>query len=260
MVLEYRIVSKKRIAVSGREGAMCDFLDFKGRTAVVTGGARGIGLAIARALLERGARVSVFDLSPGEGGDAAPYRFHRVDIADPASVAAAVSEIAEPVSLLVNNAGVTRDRSLVNMSDEEWSAVLSVNLTGAFHVTRALAPAMRKAGYGRIVNITSINGMRGKFGQANYSASKAGLIGLTKALARELGPKGVTVNAVAPGMVMTDMARGLPEEIVARAKAESVLPELARPEDVANLVLFLLSDAARMITGEVIRVDAGQYI
>jgi acetoacetyl-CoA reductase/3-oxoacyl-[acyl-carrier protein] reductase len=239
---------------------MCDFLDFNGRTAVVTGGARGIGLAITRALLERGARVSVFDISPVEGGDAAPYRFHRVDIADPASVAAAVSEIAEPVSLLVNNAGVTRDKSLVNMSDEEWSAVLSVNLTGAFHVTRALAPAMRKAGYGRIVNITSINGMRGKFGQANYSASKAGLIGLTKALARELGPKGVTVNAVAPGMVMTDMARGLPEEIVARAKAESVLPELARPEDVANLVLFLLSDAARMITGEVIRVDAGQYI
>ena len=239
---------------------MCDFLDFKGRAAVVTGGARGIGLAIARALLGHGARVNVFDISPGEEKEAAPYRFHPVDIADSASVAAAVSRIAEPVSLLVNNAGIARDKSMVNMSDEEWNAVLSVNLTGAFHVTRALAPAMRKAGYGRIVNITSINGMRGKFGQANYSASKAGLIGLTKALARELGPKGVTVNAVAPGMVMTDMARGLPEEIVARAKAESVLPELARPEDVANLVLFLLSDAARMITGEVIRVDAGQYI
>jgi len=129
----------------------------------------------------------------------------------------------------VNNAGITRDRSMVNMSDEEWNAVLSVNLTGAFHVTRALAPAMRKAGYGRIVNITSINGIRGKFGQANYCASKAGLIGLTKTLARELGPKGITVNAVAPGMVMTDMARTLPPEVVDKAKAEAVLPELATP-------------------------------
>jgi acetoacetyl-CoA reductase/3-oxoacyl-[acyl-carrier protein] reductase len=127
-------------------------------------------------------------------------------------------------------------------------------------MARALAPAMRKAGYGRIVNITSINGIRGKFGQANYSASKAGLIGLTKTLARELGPKGITVNAVAPGMVMTDMARALPGEIVEKARAECVLPDLAGPGDVANLVLFLLSDAAKMITGEVIRVDAGQYL
>ena len=239
---------------------MCGFLDFDGRVAVVTGGARGIGLSIARALADRGARVHVFDLSPGEEIDPAAYRFHRVDIADTASIASAVSQLPEPASLLVNNAGVTRDRTLVNMTDEEWDAVLSVNLSGAFRVTRALAHAMRKAGYGRIVNITSINGIRGKFGQANYSASKAGLIGLTKTLARELGPRGVTVNAVAPGMVMTDMARGLPEEVIARAKAESVLPELALPGDVANLVLFLLSDAAGRITGEVIRVDAGQYI
>jgi acetoacetyl-CoA reductase/3-oxoacyl-[acyl-carrier protein] reductase len=146
------------------------------------------------------------------------------------------------------------------MSDDEWQSVLSVNLTGAFNVVRALAPTMREAGYGRIVNITSINGIRGKFGQANYSAAKAGLIGLTKTLARELGPRGVTVNAVAPGMVMTEMAKALPEEFLAKARAESVLPELALPEDIANAVLFLLSDGARMITGEVIRVDAGQYI
>jgi acetoacetyl-CoA reductase/3-oxoacyl-[acyl-carrier protein] reductase len=164
------------------------------------------------------------------------------------------------VTLLVNNAGITRDKSLAKMTDEDWQAVLSVNLTGAFNVVRSLAPAMRQAGYGRIVNITSINGMRGKFGQANYSAAKAGLIGLTKTLARELGPKGITVNAVAPGMVMTEMALALPEEFLAKARAESVLPELAAPEDIANAVLFLLSDGARMITGEVIRVDAGQYI
>jgi acetoacetyl-CoA reductase/3-oxoacyl-[acyl-carrier protein] reductase len=146
------------------------------------------------------------------------------------------------------------------MTDDDWLSVLSVNLTGAFNVVRALAPAMREAGYGRIVNITSINGMRGKFGQANYSASKAGLIGLTKTLARELGPKGITVNAVAPGMVLTEMALALPEEILAKAKNECLLPEMAAPEDIANAVLFLLSDAARMITGEVIRVDAGQYV
>jgi len=239
---------------------MGGFLNLEGRIAVVTGGARGIGLAITRALIAHGVNVHVFDVAPGTGADAATYTFHQVDIADSAAVAKAVSKLPPGVSLLVNNAGITRDRSAVNMSDEEWNAVLSVNLTGAFHMARALAPAMRDAGYGRIVNITSINGIRGKFGQANYSASKAGLIGLTKTLARELGPKGVTVNAVAPGMVMTDMALALPAGIVEKAKAESVLPTLATPEDVANAVLFLLSDAACRITGEVIRVDAGQYL
>ena len=241
-------------------GAMREYLKLEGRVAVVTGGARGIGLAITRALVDHGVRVHVFDVAPGKGDDPAPYTFHPVDISDSASVADAAANLPPGVTLLVNNAGITRDRSMVNMSDEEWNAVLSVNLTGAFHVTRALAPAMRKAGYGRIVNITSINGIRGKFGQANYCASKAGLIGLTKTLARELGPKGITVNAVAPGMVMTDMARALPPEFVDKARAEAVLPELATPGDIANTVLFLLSDAARMITGEVIRVDAGQYI
>jgi 3-oxoacyl-[acyl-carrier protein] reductase len=232
---------------------------FNGRTALVTGGARGIGLAITRALIAQGASVHVFDMAPGEGADADSYQFHKVDIADSASVAKAVAGLP-PISLLVNNAGITRDRSILKMSDDEWQSVLSVNLTGAFHVVRAVAPAMRDAGYGRIVNITSINGIRGKFGQANYSASKAGLIGLTKTLARELGPRGITVNAVAPGMVMTEMAKALPEEFLAKARQESVLPELAEPEDIANAVLFLLSDAARMITGEVLRVDAGQYI
>ena len=237
---------------------MCGFLDFKGRLAVVTGGARGIGLAITQALLKHGASVHVFDMAPSE--EEHEYHFHQVNIADSASVTQAVAQLPEPVTLLVNNAGITRDRSVLKMSDDDWQSVLSVNLTGAFNVVRALAPAMRDAGYGRIVNITSINGIRGKFGQANYSASKAGLIGLTKTLARELGPKGVTVNAVAPGMVMTEMALALPEEFLAKAREESVLPELAKPEDIANAVLFLLSDAARMITGEVIRVDAGQYI
>ena len=239
---------------------MSDLQDFKGRVAVVTGGARGIGLAITRALVDRGARVHVFDVAPGEPGNEALYHFHQVNITDSTSVADSVAQLPEEVSLLVNNAGITRDRSMVKMSDDEWNSVLSVNLTGSFNVVRALAPAMRNAGYGRIVNITSINGIRGKFGQANYSASKAGLIGLTKTLARELGPKGITVNAVAPGMVMTEMAKALPEEVLAKARQECVLPELALPEDIANVVLFLLSDAASMVTGEVVRVDAGQCI
>ncbi|MBL6931493.1 MAG: SDR family oxidoreductase, partial [Rhodospirillales bacterium] len=138
--------------------------------------------------------------------------------------------------------------------------VINVNLTGAFNVLKSAAPLMAAEGYGRIVNITSINGMRGKFGQANYASAKAGLIGLTKTAAREFGRKGVTVNAVAPGMVMTEMAMQLPEEILEKARSEGVVPNLATPEDIAYGVLFLLSEGAGLITGEVLRVDGGQYI
>lgn len=239
---------------------MSRFLNLEERVAVVTGGASGIGLAITRALIGQGASVHVFDVSPGENALETPCHFHQVDITDPKAVTGAVANISDLVTLLVNNAGITRDRTTIKMSDEEWDAVISVNLTGAFNMVRALAPRMIQARCGRIVNITSINGIRGKFGQANYSASKAGLIGLTKTWAREFGPKGITVNAVAPGMVMTAMALALPEEMREQAMDECVLPTLAEPEDIANAVLFLLSDAARMITGEVIRVDAGQYI
>ncbi|RLA38439.1 MAG: dehydrogenase [Gammaproteobacteria bacterium] len=232
--------------------------DFHGRAAVVTGGNRGIGRAIAEALVAAGAEVHAFDV--GAPDRDAPFICHEVDVSDAASVAAAVAKLPENTTLLVNNAGITRDRSLIKMSDEEWQVVLSVNLTGAFNTLRALAPRMRAAGHGRIVNITSINGLRGKFGQANYSAAKAGLVGLTKTAAKELGPKGVTVNAVAPGMVMTEMATTLPQEILDAALAETALKRLADPGDIAHTVLFLLSDAARMITGEVIKVDSGQYI
>jgi 3-oxoacyl-[acyl-carrier protein] reductase len=171
-----------------------------------------------------------------------------------------VGALPRAPSLLVNNAGITRDKTLLKMSDEEWRSVIDVNLTGAFHLIRAVAPGMVAAGYGRIVNVVSINGMRGKFGQGNYAASKGGLIALTKTAARELGPKGVTVNAVAPGMVLTDMAMALAEEHRARARDESMLKRLPEEADIAAAVLFLLSDAARMITGEVLKVDAGQYI
>ncbi len=233
-------------------------LPFQGRAAVVTGGARGIGRGIAERLARLGAEVHVLDREAGPA--ATGVTFHAADIVDSASVARAVASLPRAPLLLVNNAGITRDRSLLKMSDEEWDSVIAVNLTGAFHVLRAVAPGMVSAGYGRVVNIVSINGLRGKFGQGNYAASKAGVVGLTKTAARELGPKGVTVNAVAPGMVLTEMTLALAQEHRQRALDETLLKRLPEIDDVASAVLFLLSDEARMITGEVIRVDAGQYI
>ena len=229
-----------------------------GRVAVVTGGAQGIGRAIADCLAAAGAEVHVFDRSapvavPG-------LSFHEVDVCDGRAVEAAAAALPRPPSLLINNAGITRDRSIIKMSDEDWQSVLQVNLTGAFNLIRAVAPGMVAAGFGRIVNIVSINGLRGKYGQANYAASKAGLIGLTKTAARELGPKGVTVNAVAPGMVLTAMALQVPEEMRRKALDESVLKVLPEAEDIAAAVLFLVSDMARRITGQVLKVDSGQYI
>ena len=234
--------------------------DYREHRAIVTGGSRGIGQAIADALGEAGADVCVFDIGEPDAPKGFPHQLVHIDIADSNAVNAAIAALPQTPTLLVNNAGITRDRSIAKMSDADWATVLNVNLTGAFNMIRAVAPLMAEQGFGRIVNITSINGMRGKFGQANYAAAKAGLIGLTKTAAREFGKKNITINAVAPGMVMTEMARALPEEIVARAAAEAMLPVLADPHDISNAVLFLLSDAARAITGEVLRVDAGQYI
>jgi len=233
--------------------------DFAGRTAIVTGGMRGIGRAIVDGLVRRGAEVHVFDrdVSAGQSNGFAAL---AVDVSNSKEVTEAVARLPKPASLLVNNAGITRDRSIIKMSDEEWQSVIDVNLTGGFNCVRAVAPAMRANGYGRIVNIASINGLRGKFGQANYSASKAGLIALTKTAARELGPNGITVNAVAPGMVLTEMTMTLDEGIRARAQQEAVLPALPDTSDVVAAVLFLLSDGARSITGQVLQVDAGQYL
>ncbi len=234
--------------------------DFQGQRTIVTGACRGIGRTIADALAAAGAEVHAFDVSEPSSGEKFCHHFARVDIADAAAVNAAIANLPSPATLLVNNAGITRDRSLAKMEDSDWAAVIAINLTGAFNMIRAAAPRMAAQNYGRIVNITSINGLRGKFGQSNYAAAKAGLIGLTKTAAREFGPKGITVNAVAPGMVMTEMARALPPEIIKRASDEAAMPALAKPADIANAVLFLLSDGSRAITGEVLRVDAGQYI
>ena len=232
--------------------------NFAGRTAIVTGGMRGIGRAIVDGLASGGAEVHVFDRDVS--GQSGGFSAIAVDVSSSKEVIAAVACLPKPASLLVNNAGITRDRSIIKMSDEEWQSVIDVNLTGGFNCIRAVAPAMRTNGYGRIVNIASINGLRGKFGQANYSASKAGLIALTKTAARELGPNGITVNAVAPGMVLTSMTMALDEGIRAKAQQEAVLPTLPDTSDVVAAVLFLLSDDARSITGQVLQVDAGQYL
>jgi acetoacetyl-CoA reductase/3-oxoacyl-[acyl-carrier protein] reductase len=238
------------------------FPGLRGRGVLVTGGRSGIGLAVTRMLLAEGARVATLDVGPlPETDDGA---LHLVcDVRSDEAVRAAVSKAAEAlggVHGLVQCAGITRDSVLWKMSDEAWDAVLDVNLAGAFRVLRAVAPLLRANGQGAVVNVTSINGMRGKFGQANYVASKAGLIGLTKTAARELGGFGVRVNAVAPGMVRTPMIEQVPEAFLKRAVEESALGRISEPEDVAAAVLFLLSDHARQVTGETLRVDAGQYM
>ena len=233
-------------------------LDLSGNRAIVTGGARGIGRAISDALANAGAEVHAIDMNtPDDTGNIA---FHQADITNISTVTQVVDGIGGPISILVNNAGITRDRTLMKMSDEEWNTVININLTGSFNMLRAVAPLMAAGKGGAIINITSINGIRGKIGQGNYAASKAGLIGLTKSAARELGRKGITVNAVAPGMVMTEMARTLPQEILDRALAETALNQLAEPTDIANAVVFLASRAARFITGQVLQVDSGQLI
>jgi len=233
-------------------------LDLSGRRAIVTGGGRGIGRAISTGLAGAGARVHVLDI--GCFADSENITFHDVNITDVEALQQVTEAIGQPLDILVNNAGITRDRTLMKMTGQEWGDVINVNLTGAFNVLHAVAPLMAVGKGGAIINITSINGIRGKIGQGNYAASKAGLIALTKTAARELGRKGITVNAVAPGMVMTDMARALPQEILDRALAETALNQLAEPTDIANAVVFLASSAARFITGQVLNVDSGQLI
>jgi len=239
--------------------------DFAGETAIVTGAAAGIGRAIARALGAAGARVHGVDVNAPADLDSADdgITWHPVDLRDTSAVEALVEGIAASggtIHHLVNNAGITRDRALWKMEDEDWNAVLDVNLSGAFRMLRAVAKPMRTAGGGNIVQIASINGLRGKFGQSNYSASKAGIIALTRTAARELGPKGIRVNAIAPGMIETAMTKDLPEAIREKATQETCLARLAGPEVIAETVLFLLSNAARHITGTVLPVDGGQLV
>ncbi|MCB2099948.1 MAG: SDR family oxidoreductase [Rhodobacterales bacterium] len=238
-----------------------DLTRFDGKTAVVTGGVRGLGRAMADALAEQGADVHVFDWTdPTDEDKAGPLSFYKVDVSKSASVNEAVASLPNPATLLISNAGITRDTTIRKMDDDMWQAVIDVNLTGNFNLVRAMTPAMVEAGGGRIVLISSINGLRGMFGQANYASAKAGMIGLCKTVAREYGRKNVTCNVIAPGMVRTEMALKLPPEIIEANEKETAMAQLCLPEDVANAAVFLLSDAACRVTGQVLQVDAGQYL
>jgi 3-oxoacyl-[acyl-carrier protein] reductase len=247
-------------------------LGLAGRGALVTGGARGIGAAIAVALAKEGCDVAVVDRAVDDGARTvaraieAAGRRALVIAADVRDFAAAEAAVAQTVAafgrldILVGNAGLAADAMSWKMTEAQWDEVLDVNLKGCFAYARAAAPVLRERKHGRVVFIASINGLRGKAGQANYAASKAGVIALGKTLARELGRSGVTVNVVAPGMVRTPLTASLPGEILQRAVDESALGRIATPDDIADAVTFLCSERARHVTGAVLRVDGGQNI
>lgn len=235
--------------------------------ALVTGGTRGIGAAIAEALQADGHRVA----ATYQGDEAAATRFHAAtaipaycwNVADETACREGVARVEEDlgvIDILVNNAGITRDASFHKMSWEQWRAVLGTNLDSMFTMTKAVIEGMRDRRYGRIVNISSINGQKGQAGQTNYSASKAGMIGFTKALAQESATKGITVNAVCPGYIDTDMVAAVPEAVRERIIAGIPVGRLGRAEEVAEAVRYLVSDKAGFCTGSVLTVNGAQYI
>ncbi|SHK21228.1 3-oxoacyl-[acyl-carrier-protein] reductase [Roseomonas rosea] len=238
------------------------------RVAIVTGGTRGIGAAISRALHAEGHKVA----ANYAGNEEAAAAFHRDtgiavfkwDVSDFDACAAGVARVADElglVNILVNNAGITRDSMLHKMTLEQWRAVIGTNLNSLFNMTRPVIEGMRERGFGRIVNISSINGQKGQIGQTNYSASKAGDIGFTKALAQENARKGITVNAVCPGYTETDMVRAVPQDVLEKSILSQIpVGRLGQPEEIARCVLFLASEQAGFITGSTLTVNGGQYL
>ena len=244
----------------------------EGKKAIVTGGSLGIGASIARELARAGANVAInyrrHDAEAKQvvadidamGRRGLAIKADVSNFADAQRMVAKVVEAFGGLDILVNNAGINRDGVIWKMTEEQWDQVIETNLKGYFNYIRAAVGTLKEQKSGKIINITSINGLRGKFGQTNYAATKAGIIGLTKSLARELGRSSVNVNAVAPGLIETDMMKDAPEKVREAALAEIVLGRLGKPEEVASVVTFLCSEAARHITGQVIQVDGGQYI
>jgi 3-oxoacyl-[acyl-carrier protein] reductase len=240
----------------------------QGKVAMVTGGARGIGKAISAALVADGAKVAVVDLDLANaeataaelGGGSRGFAANVARAADVEAVVEAVERDLGPIDILVNNAGITRDSLLMRLSEADWDAVLNVNLKAAFLTMKAVTRGMMKRRSGRVINIASVVGVVGNRGQANYSASKAGLIGLTKTVAKELASRNVLVNAVAPGFIETDMTAALPPEARQALSAQIALGRLGMPADIASVVAFLASEGASYITGQVIVVDGGMVM
>ena len=239
---------------------MPEFSSLEGKTALVTGASRGIGRAIAAELANAGATVVIgYHSGKDEAAEVAGElgcRAVQADVSDPEDAKRLVEEAGD-VDVLVNNAGITRDGLLVRMPDEDWRVVLDTNLGGTFNTCRAASRGMMKRRGGAIVNLSSISGVHGNPGQTNYSAAKAGIIGFTKSLARELGSRGVRANVVAPGYISTRLTNELPDELKESMLANTPLGRFGEPEDVAGVVRFLCSDAASFITGEVLLVDGG---
>jgi len=237
------------------------------RTAIVTGGTRGIGHAISIALKNAGCTVA----ATYHGNDEAAKAFkeetgihvYKWDVADYAACKAGVAEVEKehgPTDILVNNAGITRDAMFHKLTPEQWQQVIRSDLDSVFNMSHQVFPGMRERGFGRIVNISSINGQKGQMGQTNYSAAKAGMIGFTRALAQEGAFKGVTVNAIAPGYIGTDMVAAVPEDVLKKIVAQIPVGRLGTPEDIARCVAFLADDNAGFITGSVLTANGGQYI
>jgi 3-oxoacyl-[acyl-carrier protein] reductase len=243
--------------------------NFKGKAAIITGGASGIGFQITKSFLTAGANVSVWDYSDSAlahakaefGPFASQLHFVKVDVGNRESCAQAAVSVPWAVDILVNNAGITRDKSFAKMSGEEWDAVINTNLTGLFNVTKSLFEKFNaNSNHKRIVNISSIVALYGNFGQTNYVAAKAGVIGMTKTWAKEFARKGFTVNAIAPGFIKTAMTQAMPKDVLDQMAAKVPLQRMGEVDDIANAVMFLSSEQANYITGTVISVDGGLVI
>ncbi len=243
-------------------------MKLKDKVAVITGGARGIGKSAVVKFCQEGAKVVIWDLREDEGLNLEKElnqkgyfcKFQKVNVTNFQSVEDATKQIINElnqIDILINNAGITRDATLLKMTEEQWQQVLDVNLTGVFNCTKAIAPFMIEKGKGKIINTSSVVALYGNFGQSNYVATKSGIIGLTKVWARELGRKGINVNAVAPGFIETEMVQMMPEKILQMMKEKTPLGRLGKPEDIANAYLFLASEEADFINGAVLNVDGG---
>ncbi|TQR17983.1 3-oxoacyl-ACP reductase FabG [Psychrobacillus soli] len=238
------------------------------KVAIITGAASGIGLAAALRFAEEGAKVVLADYDANAGGEQEKalkelgydVKFIQVDVANRDSVDSLVTQTIKhfgEIHILVNNAGITKDAMLTKMTIEDFSRVLDVNLTGVFHCTQAVVPHLIEQGYGKIINTSSVSGVYGNFGQTNYAASKAAVIGMTKTWAKELGRKGINVNVVSPGFTATAMVAKMPEKIIEQMKAGVALRRLGEPQDIANAYLFLASDESSYVHGSVLQVDGG---